>query len=255
MKNSKVISIEKFNKSILNRLDRSPRYIKLAPIRITKWGLPVQHGDNLDNRSRNFIKLYLDKEQIECGILEQMINDMDNYYQKNKRKLFTRLYGDFDNMNSYEYSPVIKKKIYDNGYEDNGYGDLPQKEEHLYCNFKLLMDENDDMILTNITVVEKLTNKKIRTFSELEKYLTINSVVDITIKLEDVWRFRYKNTVKYGPTIHISNMIIKLNDIESKQENNDSCNYQKCDDVNSYKENISDETEYYDQFQEIEVFI
>ncbi len=114
LKCSKLITTFPQPLAMISTMSNKRLAIKTGPIKITSRGIPRLCGpeDRLKyierDDQRAFIYLSLDPNQPECVKLEKCLNAADKYFGSNEFK--KNLFG-INRYNSYEYMPIIRKKL------------------------------------------------------------------------------------------------------------------------------------------------
>lgn len=125
--------------------DNNPFIFQTEEIKITQYGIPSLGDFYKDDQQRSFIKVPIDKNQINCIELKNFLEKLDTFIINNK----TNIIGIYDS--SSELTPSVKQP-YDPSLdeEDNEDNKIIYQNKMEYCKLKFNLDYQDKFVKTSV---------------------------------------------------------------------------------------------------------
>lgn len=160
---------------------------QVAEFVMSNYGLPKIGDYYKDDNARGFVKVPLDQEQDALVNLEKMLQQIDEYNEKNKQNIL----GGFKNVDkNFRYQPIIREPIDSDELElveDDSKKTGDRRPRPKYCKFKIDTDYKTGKINTKIFIKDAQDPKKrgeevaVETVTDLEKYLNYQCHVRMVI--------------------------------------------------------------------------
>ncbi|AYV82037.1 MAG: hypothetical protein Homavirus3_15, partial [Homavirus sp.] len=198
--------------------DNEPFIFQTDPIRLTEYyclpglGFVKKIGNPRDftNREHAYMRLLLDKDQLNCVNLENMLNTISAHMDSTLTK--SKIMGKFAKL--YKNEPIVKKRYIDEDEDDDSDEDyvmIPrynqrnknnknkinkQSDQYTpkYCKlrFSLSYPERDINTLVFIKDNDKTTQIYLKNIIDFEKYLKVGNKVSMVIR-PSAWFNKVKN--------------------------------------------------------------
>lgn len=185
-------------------------------MKITQYGLPSLGEYYKTDSERNFLKVPLDPNQDGCNSLENMLTQVDEYTEENKKNIL----GKFAKL--YTYQPIVREPaslddlITDDDEDEDKKKPKDNKVRFKYCKMKLDTTYPDGEIKTNLYVRDSETDKPTYTpvsnATQLSEYVNWGSEVRMIVMVNKLWAAKNKDksgTRSYGTAMKILQLEVK----------------------------------------------
>jgi hypothetical protein len=186
--------------------------LQVDAINMTQYGIPKKEW--VEGKRTNFT-IPFDPEQEGCNSLENMLTQVDEYTEENKKEIL----GKFAKL--YTYQPIVRESanlddlITDDDDEDKK-KTTEDKVRFKYCKMKLDTTYPDCEIKTGVYVrdpeTDKATYTPVANATQLSDYVNWGSEVRMIVMVNKLWAAKNKDksgTRSYGTTMKILQLDVK----------------------------------------------
>ena len=192
--------------------------LQTPQIELNTYGIPRKGEYYNDDKQRSFIKVPLDTENSESGILYNKLSELDTLLESDEMKI--KIFGSLKKAKGYKYQTIVRENapttIEDNSDSESdgesGQNDNSKQQSYPrppYFKAKLNLDYESGNITTKVFKLcsnNSRENMSISTLDGLETLVTYRSSIRMIVMPNKLWALKTFDGKRYGLSFKIMHL-------------------------------------------------
>jgi len=229
--------------------------LQTPQIELNTYGIPRKGEYYNDDKQRSFIKVPLDTENSESGILYNKLSELDTLLESDEMKI--KIFGSLKKAKGYKYQTIVRENapttIEDNSDSDESDGEGSKNETTQqqtyprppYFKAKLNLDYESGNITTKVFKLSPNSTREdmsITTLDQLETLVTFRSSIRMIVMPNKLWALKTFDGKRYGLSFKIMHLEVEPVERSSLKQFFDNDAFVDSDDDDDDNDNDEAET-------------